>query len=213
MCFSTGASFGAGIVLSIIGVIVIKKAQHPSQLFFAGIPLIFAVQQITEGFVWLSLSNPKFAPAESFSTYAFLFFAQVVWPLWVPLSIFKIEKEEKRKKILKVLVALGTLVSCYLAYCLITFNVEAKILGQHITYEQNYPEALQLYIGGLYVIVTIAPPLFSGIKRMWIIGTAILISYIITDIFYEDYLVSVWCFFASVISVMVYGIMRGITKH
>ena len=55
MCFSANASFGAGVVLTIIGVAAIKKVQHPSQILFASIPLLFAVQQISEGILWITL--------------------------------------------------------------------------------------------------------------------------------------------------------------
>jgi uncharacterized membrane protein len=44
------------------------------------------------------------------------------------------------------------------------------------------------------------------------LGVAIAISYIITAIFYEQYILSVWCFFASIISISVYVIMREIKK-
>ena len=58
MCFSASASFGAGIVLTGIGVASIKKSDTRSKSLFASIPLIFGIQQITEGFLWLALSNP-----------------------------------------------------------------------------------------------------------------------------------------------------------
>jgi hypothetical protein len=212
MCFSASASFGAGAVLSVIGVSSLRKVKSSHEAFFAGIPLLFAIQQITEGFLWLSLSNPVYAPARWPATYIFLFFAQIVWPFWVPYSILKLENEKKRKKVLKVLAALGALVSLYLGYCLISFNVEAKVFGQHISYEQDYPESLSRYGGALYIIATILPPFFSGFKKMWSLGTAILISYIITTIFYTDYIVSVWCFFAAVISVTVFVIMTEVKK-
>ena len=210
MCFSVEASFGAGIVLSVIGVASIKKVQSPSQIAFASIPLIFSVQQITEGFLWLALSNPVYASLQQVTTYTFLFLAQIVWPLWVPLAILLVEKEDKRKTIQKLLVAIGVLLSIYLAYCLLSYNVQAKIIGYHISYEQDYPVGLSLVGGVFYFIATIAPPFFSTIKMMWLLGLAILISYIITIIFYEDYFVSVWCFFASVISISVFVIMHGI---
>jgi len=210
MCFSTGASFGAGVVLSLIGVASIKKAQTSTHIFFASIPLIFAIQQISEGFVWLSLSNPVYASLQYISTYTFLFFAQVVWPVWVPFSILMLEKKEKRKKNEKLLVAIGGLVSLYLAYCLLSYHVEARIIGYHISYKQNYPTKLSNYGAVLYIIATIIPPAFSNIKRMWMLSIAILISYIITTIFYVDYIVSVWCFFASIISIAVLTIMHEI---
>ncbi|WP_317897670.1 DUF6629 family protein [Aurantibacillus circumpalustris] len=212
MCFSASASFGAGIVLVAIGAASIKKKQNSSHVMFAAIPLIFGIQQISEGFLWLSLTHSGWNFLQRPMTYVFLFFAQIVWPFWVPYSILKLEKDKKRKKIERVLTILGATISVYLAYCLISYHVEAKILGLHITYLQNYPTSLSLFGGALYMIVTIIPPFFSGIKHMWSLGTAILISYVMTAIFYEGYIVSVWCFFASVISIAVVVIMHEIKK-
>lgn len=207
MCFSASASFSAGIVLSAIGIASLKKVQAPSQIPFASIPLIFAIQQISEGILWLALTDPKYAQMQQFSTVAFLFFAQVVWPVWVPFSVVLLETNEKRKNVLKLLTVIGGIVSLYLAYCLISYNVEGKVIGYHIVYIQDYPAALRNYGGLFYIIATIVPPFFSGIKRMWSLGSAILISYIITTLFYEEYIVSVWCFFASIISISVYAVM------
>lgn len=207
MCFSVEASFGAGIVLSVIGVASLKKAQSPSHLLFASIPLFFAVQQIIEGFLWLALPDPNWAQWHKPLTYLFLIFAQIVWPLWVPVSIVLLEKDGKSHKIQKIFVVLGLLVSVYLGYCLMNYPVGAAIQGYHISYEQDYPKDLRIYIGALYVISTIAPPFFSSIRRMWMLGTTVLISYLIATLFYNHYLVSVWCFFASIISFSVYLIM------
>lgn len=213
MCFSASASFGAGVILSAIGIASIKKAQSPSQFFFASIPLIFAVQQVTEGFIWLSLSNPTFVPLQQIATYNFLFFAQVVWPVWVPFSILKLEPKNRRRKPEIILVGIGALVSLFLAYCLLSYPVNAKIIGYHISYQQNYPSAISRYCGGLYMIATIVPPFFSRIRRMWMLGSAVLISYIVTTIFYTDYIVSVWCFFASIISLTIFAILYGINNR
>lgn len=212
MCFSAGASFGAGVVLSVIGVASIKKAHTGSQIIFASIPLVFAVQQISEGFVWLSLSHPAYASLQQVSTYIFLFFAQVLWPVWIPFAILKLEPKEKPKRAEIILVGIGALVSLYFAYCLLTFPVEAKILGRHISYKQHFPAAISSYCDFLYIVATIVPSLFSSIRRMWMLGTTILISYIMTTIFYTDYIVSVWCFFATIISIVVYAILNELNN-
>lgn len=211
MCFSASASFGAGVILSVIGVASVRKGPSSAKLFFASIPLLFAAQQITEGFVWLSLSHPVYASLKQATTFLFLFFAQVVWPAWVPLAILKLEPKERRRKSEWILVGIGALVSLYLAYCLYNFHVEAKIIGYHISYQQDYPPAIANYCGGLYVMATIVPPFLSRIRRMWMLGTTILISYVITTIFYTDYIVSVWCFFASIISIAVLAIVQDLT--
>lgn len=208
MCFSAIASFGAGAVLTIIGIASIKKTTTKSQIPFAGIPLLFAFQQIIEGFEWLALSNTEFAPLRWITCYTFLFLAQVIWPIWVPYAILKLEPKEKRKKSEIVLVCIGALVSAYLGYCLITYPVSSEILGRHISYELEFPQSFAAIAGALYIVSTIAPPFFSRIRRMWMLGTAILISYVMTTIFYEDYIVSVWCFFASVISIAVLAIIQ-----
>jgi hypothetical protein len=213
MCFSTTASFTAGAVLSVIGGVTLRKAASPSEKLFASIPLIFAVQQITEGFVWLSLSRPEFAPVQQGATYLFIFFAQVVWPVWVPYSIFRLEKNVIRKRIFGWLVVTGILISAYLGYCLLKYPVIARITGYHIAYQQDYPPAFGPLCAVFYLISTIAPPFFSSVKRMWLLGTTILVSYIMTMIFYVDYIVSVWCFFASIISIAVFVILSEERKR
>jgi len=212
MCFSANASFGAGIVLSVIGVVSIKKVQHPSHILFASIPLLFAVQQITEGFLWVTLPNPAYSLVQQLLTYIFLFFAQVLWPVWVPISILLLEKEYKRIKAQKVLVGVGVMVSLYFIFCLFWYPVNAKIIGLHVWYKQDYSNTMGIIVGALYALATIAPQFFSHIKRMWMFGVSILISYIISAIFYEHFVVSVWCFFASIISVTVYLIMLEIER-
>jgi len=212
MCFSAGASFGAGVILTTIGVASIKKSESNSQIFFASIPLIFAVQQISEGFLWLALTNSNFAFLKWPATYLFLLIAQVIWPFWVPFSLLKLIKNKKRRKVEKILLLIGILVSLFLAFCLINYRVEAKIMGMHIFYDQDYPKFLSNYGGIFYVIATIIPPFLSKYKRMCAFGTAILISYIITHIYYPENTVSVWCFFASVISISVYSVLFEMKK-
>ena len=212
MCFSASASFGAGIILAIIGVATIKKREQPSQIYFSTIPFLFCIQQVLEGFLWLALQDRFYSSIEKPAIYIFLFFAQVVWPLWLPFAIFKLEREELRRKILLFPLVFGTLVSFYLAYCLLYYNVEAKIVGYHISYQQDYPIRFDGYGDYLYIVATIFPPLISSIKRMWILGMIIFASYIITMLYYVDSIISVWCFFASAISFMVLYILQ-LTKN
>ncbi|MGZ3919806.1 MAG: DUF6629 family protein [Bacteroidia bacterium] len=212
MCFSAGASFGAGAVLALIGAASITKAKSRSGVFFAAIPLIFSVQQITEGILWLSIADTGNEVIKNIITWIFLFFAQIVWPAWVPYSILKFEDNKGRKGVLTFFLIIGSVVSLYLGWCLLSFHVQAEIAGKHISYEQDYPTALSRYGGFLYVLATIVPPFISTVKYMWLVGFLILISYIITSVFYTDYIVSVWCFFASIISIMVYIVIWQATK-
>ena len=123
-----------------------------------------------------------------------------------------LEKNVSRKNIQKVFVGAGLLVGFYLAFCLISFNVQAKIVGQHIAYNLDYPSSLRYCGLVFYALATIVPAFFSHIRRMWMFGVAILISYIVSAVFYEHYILSVWCFFASIISISIYAIMVEISN-
>lgn len=162
MCFSASASFGAGVILSAIGVLSLKKAKNSNQTAFAAIPLIFAVQQISEGFLWLALSDPYYFPLQQGMTFLFLFFAQVMWPIWVPAALLLLTEKEKRTLIQKALVLIGAVVSGYLAYCLSFYPVTAMDTGMHIMYQQDYPEGPGLYAGFLYIVATILPLVFAN---------------------------------------------------
>jgi hypothetical protein len=212
MCFSATASFGAGVILTVIGVASLKKVRHHSQVLFAAIPLIFAVQQISEGMLWLILPHPELLHFKKHITYFFLIFAQIIWPLWLPMAVLLLEKSKTRRLFQKILVGIGLLVSGYLTYCLIRYPVNAAINCYHIEYEQIYPKKFRVAGGLLYIIATIAPPLFSHIKRMWTLSLTVFISYIITTAFYDNYVVSVWCFFASIVSLAVYYIMYEVQQ-
>lgn len=210
MCFSAEASFAAGAVLSIAGIAAIKKAQTRSEIAFASIPLIFGVQQVTEGFVWLSLLNTAFASWNQPATYIFLAFAQVVWPSWVPFSILLLEKENGRRNALYIMLGIGLIVSFYLALRLLKQDIHSEIIGHHIYYNIGFSTNVIRSLGVMYFISTIIPPFISGIKKMWSLGFSILLSYIVTKLFFENYVISVWCFFAAVISVVVYAIVRDL---
>ncbi|RKS95646.1 hypothetical protein BC952_1342 [Flavobacterium limicola] len=210
MCFSASASFGAAIVLSVISVGTIKNIQHTSHFYFAGIPLIFCLQQASEGFLWLSLTNSSYASLQQPMTYIFLFFAQILWPTWIPFALLKLEKSTKRKKFESILLLIGILVSCYQLYLLIGFPSEAKIIGHHILYQHDYPVRFGNYGDLLYFSATIIPTFISSIKRMWLLGLFITIAYVITALLYTKHVISVWCFFASIISILILFILQGI---
>jgi hypothetical protein len=207
MCFSANVSFGAGAVLAVAGIACLKKVQRPPQIIFASIPLIFAFQQVSEGFVWLAAKDPSYLNLLKASACAFLFFAQILWPIWVPVSFLLIEKNDNRKVPLYVLTGLGSIIGLYHLFCLIVYQVEVDIAGKHIAYDLNHPGDLKGLENILYLLATVAPPFFSTIRRMWSLGIITLLAFIFTAFFFEHYVISVWCFFAAIISVMIWILM------
>ncbi|MEI2737431.1 MAG: DUF6629 family protein [Chitinophagaceae bacterium] len=223
MCFSATASFGAGAVLGTIGVIAVAKAKTNPQRTFASIPLLFAIQQFSEGLLWLSVKNSSMASWQPLLTYIFLVFAMAVWPFWISFTIRRLEKNVKRKKIMNVLVFIGAIVAVAVIFVLFLYPVQVMTplcltcpgssnpsINQHLHYEFKFPPVAKNLIGiftVLYIMATIVTPFISGIKKMKWLGIVFLISYLFAVIYYNNFVVSVWCFFAALLSFVVLWII------
>jgi hypothetical protein len=215
MCFSADASFGASAVLSIIGTAAIMKARTIPQGLFAGIPLIFSIQQLAEGMLWLSLKDTELAAWQPFFTYTFLVFALVVWPIWVPLTIRMLEKDVKRKKMLDLFLITGFMVSIGTSYAMLFYPVAVMPVDHHLHYEISIPPATKALIKILtilYFTTTIITTFISSIKRMKWLGIAFILSYSATLIFYSGSVVSVWCYFAALLSLVVFWIIMELQE-
>jgi len=212
MCFSPEASFAGGIIISAIGIVTVKEVHKPSQLLFASIPLFFGIQQFAEGFLWLTIPRPEYLNVQKFDTYIFLIMAQVVWPMLIPLSVLFMEEVKKRRRILRVLLGMGLSVSLYYIYCLSFLNVTPQIIGYHIHYHNDFPKSLANWVFAVYLIASITPLFVSGIKRTRLLGVLMFFSCLISAIFFRQYLTSVWCFFAALISGVIFWILRDAKK-
>jgi hypothetical protein len=207
MCFSAGASFAGGVIISAIGVATVRMVHKPSQILFGTIPVFFGLQQIMEGVLWLTLPMIKYEGIQHFSTYIFLIMAQVIWPVMIPVSVLLMEVSRTRKKILYALVFVGSLLSVYYSFCLILFHINPVIEGFHIHYGTDFPASLSYPAFIFYLLATITPLFVSSIKRTHLMGILMTLSCLITGIFYQQYLLSVWCFFAAIISGVIFWIL------
>ena len=130
MCFSAEASFGASAVLGAVGVVCLRKVSNPKQYFFAAIPVFFALQQFSEVFVWLSVIDSDWVGFRKIPAYFFLIFALLVWPVWLPLSLWFIETRPKIKKLLLAAVGFGLLFALILGFFLFNHSVSPEIKGK-----------------------------------------------------------------------------------
>lgn len=212
MCFSAGASFGASFILGTIGIITITKVKKPTQVPFASIPLIFSVQQSAEGLLWLVLSDSAHDSWRYYPIFIFLFFAQILWPTWIPWSVLLLEKNEVRRKILKVLLVFGIFLSAYLLYCMVAFGIDAELSKGHIRYILDFPEEFVLLSGSIYFVSTVIVHFVSSLRSMKVLGLSILMSLVISYFYFEDHLISIWCFFAAILSVVILWIVQDINR-
>jgi hypothetical protein len=208
MCFSAEASFAGGVIISSIGIFTVRKVHNPLQIVFASIPLFFGIQQFAEGCLWLTLPLPDSLIMQKISTYFFMVMAQVIWPSMIPLSVLLMEVNPGKKKYLKILLVMGIVLSLYYASCLIVFDVTPRIMGYHIQYDTGFPHSLSIPAFIVYLIVTITPLFISSIKRTHLMGILMFLSCLITAIFFTQFLTSVWCFFAAILSAVIFWILR-----
>lgn len=208
MCYSAEASFIGGAAISAIGAATVRRVRRPSQIAFASIPLLFGLQQITEGFLWLALTDPGFAYLERAGTFGFLLMARVVWPTMLPLAVLLMEEGGGNRRLHAALLAMGLSVSLYYAWCLLFLNVVPDIQGHHIRYISDFPESLAVPVFIVYFIAVITPLFIARNTRTRAMGVLMFLSCLITAVAFFQYLTSVWCFFAAIISIVVYWILK-----
>lgn len=212
MCFSAEASFAGGAIISAIGIITVRKIHKPSQILFASIPLFFGFQQIIEGVLWLTLPLTEFEGIRHVSTYGFLIMAQVIWPVMIPLSVLFMEESDKKKKYLFTLLIIGAALSVYYSVCLMSFKVYPQIQGYHIFYDNDFPKSFSNIAFAFYLIAAITPLFVSSIRRTHMLGILMTLSCLVTVIFFTQYLLSIWCFFAALISGVIFWILSDSLK-
>ena len=211
MCFSTESSFIAVAFLTAISIACAKKVKKKQHYMLAAIPLIFAIQQLTEGILWLS-NTRDWPQVQTITPYLFLFFAFFLWPMWIPLSLRLIEPEKNRQKQLTILSMLGILLGAYLYQTVLSHGITAQILDCHIYY--NIPLSWPEHVVGtvLYLLCTVAAFFVSSLPIMWLMGILVALAYVVSYLFYYTYLTSVWCFFAAILSGFVYVILGHLER-
>ena len=201
MCFSATASFSAGALLLGIGALTLKSARRPCELAFAAIPLLFAIQQLVEGVIWLTFGVD--APLlNAVMTHVYSFFSHVLWPIYVPLAVFLIEPPGRRRQALLVFVVTGLAVGAYLLYFLVAFPIVSRPIGQHIEYVS--PHFLAATTMTLYLLTTTVSPILSTHRMAKVFGVFALLSFVAAYYFYATWFISVWCLFAAILSATIF---------
>lgn len=208
MCFSATVSFSAGTALVAVGVLTVAKTRGGGkrELPLAMIPLLFGVQQLTEGFVWISLSR-ELGGLEAWSTVVYSVFSHVVWPIFVPIAMLLVEPQAWRRKALGVFLALGLTVGLYLLYYLYRLPVTARVVENSIAYESVHFYTPVVLV--LYLLATTISGLFSSHWCLRVFGGLAFVLALIAAAVSLTTFVSVWCFYAAVLSLLVYVHFSG----
>lgn len=205
MCFSAKISFLSSALLLIVGILSLKNIKKNSHVFFALIPILFSLQQFAEGFVWVTEPDTFF---NTLFAYIYLGFAMFVWPVWMPLSLFYLEKIQTRRRIIFGLFLTGIAWGCFVIWHALTHNIFVQLNQNHVRYIVSLNENKRSLLTLIYLIPGTGPFFISSIPFMSILGATLVVSCFLTYIIWYKFFISLWCFFAAVMSMFVLFLIK-----
>ncbi len=201
MCFSATANFVGSGVLGAVGVVTLTKVKHRREVFFAALPLLFAIHQFTEGFVWLGLDGILSPAVAHDMGAAFMLYAQGLLPFFLPLSVLLFEPDRKNRKLMLPFLVLGGATALYILWALTAFPLQVYVRGNSIVYINQATNNTAVAV--LYVIATCGALFFSQIRMMVVFGAANLVILLVVMEVKRYAFTSLWCAYAAIASVII----------
>jgi len=201
MCFSATANFVGSGVLGAVGVVTLTKVKHRRELLFAALPVLFAIHQFIEGFVWLGLDGALSPVVAHDMGAAFMLYAQGLLPFLLPLSVFLFEPTAKSRRNMLPFLILGGATTLYILWALTAFPLELYVRGNSIVYINQATDNTAVAL--FYVIATCGSLFFSKIKMMVIFGAANLAILLVVMEVKRYAFTSLWCAYAAVASAII----------
>jgi hypothetical protein len=201
VCFSATANFVGSGVLGAVGVVTVTKVKHRRELLFASLPLLFAIHQFIEGFVWLGLDGILSPAVAHDMGAAFMLYAQGLLHFLLPLSVLLFEPNGASRRQMLPFLVLGGATTLYILWALTAFPLQLYVKGNSIVYINQATNNTAVAV--LYVIATCGSLFFSKIRMMVIFGAANLVILLVVMEFKRYAFTSLWCAYAAVASVII----------
>lgn len=202
MCFSASASFIASGVIGSIGVATLRHVREPRALLFAATPMLFALHQFSEGMVWLGLDRQIGKIALDHVAFLFMLYAQGILPFLMPTAVLLMEPPGWRRRVILALTLVGAAVCGWNVYGLIFYTSQTFAQHHSIAYRNPYTGNLAMSL--LYILATCGALLLSTHRVVRLYGLLNIIGLTIVHIVKGYAFASVWCFYAAILSVMIY---------
>ena len=136
------------------------------------------------------------------AVYAYALLAFAWWPAFVPYALLLIESDKTRREILEALSVVGLGVGLFFLYYMLSGTVTAQVANHCVAYDTPHP--YRVGVLAFYLIATCGPFLVSKKRILNIFGTVLLASFAIAGWFYIEIFSSVWCFFAAILSAVLF---------
>jgi hypothetical protein len=204
MCFSEPVSFAVGSALMVGGVFAGWKAFKINKRYFpvSQMPTLAGLQQFMEGHVWMGVNN-----SDPFMTWwaamAFIFFSWLIWPVWIPFSIYILEPPRSQRKLPLLGFALAGLAFGLILFVPHLFHpdwIDVRINGKSLAYEDTMfidyliPRSLTYLI---YVFLIVAPAMTSTYLHIRLFGVTLIVVTSVVYAFLTYAYISFFCFLAG----------------
>jgi len=202
MCFSAQASFIVGTTLTVAGAATLRRGDSWRGAPPAAAPLLFAPPPFIQGALWLRLGSGTDDAVTATLVHSFLLFAEVLWPVLLPIIALLVEPEARRRRLMAPFIPWGLAVGGYLLVCMILSPYEATIYNDHILYSSEMKRAVGTEY--VYLIGISVPLVLSSHRTLMLMGVLGAVLLVFTKHYTPMTYVSVSCYFAAVTSIMVF---------
>jgi hypothetical protein len=203
VCFSASASYVAGITIGGLGVATLRLVPDRRERMFAALPLVFGVHQILEGVIWSQLEDAGQAAIRTPAVEIWLLIAWLVLPIYAPLAVRRFEPDGRRRQWMLACAVVGAGIGLFMAVESMVAGATASAVHHHIQYAIPVHPGWPLAIP--YGIATCVPMLLSSRRFVVVFGIVVSASMIGTAIADAMAFSSVWCFFAALLSSMLFA--------
>ena len=200
MCFSLEADLVAGAVLLPVAALSLREVRHAREVPFAALPLLFSLHQLVEALVWAGTEGDVSAGVAHAAAMVYVLIALPVLPTLVPVAVLLLEPRGARLRVAPF-VALGAVVSAYLAYAVLSGPVTVEADPHALIYHVGLENSLIWSV--LYVVAVVGPSVLSGYPSIVAFGVLNLIGLTVVALSYRQAFASVWCVYAALTSGLV----------
>lgn len=201
MCYSPEADLIAGFVVGAVAIDAYRHIDDRRDLALVAVPLVLAAHQLVEAVAWWGLEGQVPQTAGHVAVTAYLLIAFAVVPVAIPYAVMRSESLGNRQEAMLPFVLLGVAVSIVLTFGLITNPHSATIGGHYLAYEATIPGGG--LTAGLYGIAVCTPLLMSSHRGFVVFGLVNIPVLLLLSGLLSTGLISLWCFWAAVSSVLV----------
>lgn len=171
-----------------------------------------------EGAIWIHLHSHETGIHLDLLRAIYLLTALTLWPVLAPFSVWLVEPPSSYRRAILGLCLLGAVLSLF--YITILLNTSSGLASDsgHLAYRilspadtglgWNTPSLAQAFRWSLlaYAGVTVGPFLLSQDRVLRWFGLVIGIGLGISLVMHRSELISVWCFFAALASILLVGV-------